>query len=63
MGEADNKMLTPVFPPILGAASEDLIAQAVTEINESKTPVLLLGMSASRPETAQTVRTLFANYQ
>lgn len=58
MGEADNKVLTPVFPPILGAASEDLIAQAVTEINQSKTPVLLLGMSASRPETAQTVRTL-----
>lgn len=58
--EADNKILTPVSAPRLGAAFEDSILQAANLINKSQRPVLLLGMLASRTENAMAIRLLLS---
>lgn len=58
VGDAPDRVLTPVAPVRLGPAAEDAIADAAAQINRAKRPVLLLGMLASRPDVALAVRTL-----
>jgi acetolactate synthase-1/2/3 large subunit len=60
VGTADADVLTPVAPTTSGAADADLIARAAALINSARQPVLLLGLLASQPRTAQAVRSLLA---
>jgi acetolactate synthase-1/2/3 large subunit len=59
-GEANGDVLTPVKPPVLGAAETDAIAAAAALINKAKNPVLMLGLLASEKQTAEAVHGLIA---
>ena len=59
-GEASGDVLTPVNPPVLGAAETDAIAAAAALINKAKNPVLMLGLLASEKQTAEAVHGLIA---
>lgn len=54
---------TKVIAPLLGGAPRSLIAAAAAKIERAKFPVLLLGMSASEPETAAAVRRLLERFE
>jgi acetolactate synthase-1/2/3 large subunit len=54
--EAKGEVLTPVKPESLGAADDHELSEAVGLINKAQNPVLLLGMLASQPETAEAIR-------
>jgi acetolactate synthase-1/2/3 large subunit len=54
--EAKGDVLTPVKPESLGAADGHELSEAAALINKAQNPVLLLGMLASQPETAEAVR-------
>jgi acetolactate synthase-1/2/3 large subunit len=59
-GAANGEALTPVSPEKLGPADTDAIAAAAALINGAARPVLLLGLLASQPRAAETVRLLLA---
>lgn len=59
----DAQVLTPVAPEPLGPADEAAIATAARLINQSQQPVLMLGLLASEPRTAQATRKLLARAQ
>lgn len=61
-GPAPNDVLTPVSVPPLGAAPAEAVAAAATLIQAATTPVLLLGMDASRPANAAALRALLHAY-
>jgi len=54
--KASGEVLTPVMPDLLGAADELALEEAASAINYASNPVVLLGMLASQPETAEAVR-------
>lgn len=56
--ECAARVLAPVNPPVLGKAEQQSIERAAQLINEAKSPVILLGMLASKPENARAVREL-----
>ncbi len=58
MGSAAGDVLTPVAPALLGPADTGAIAAAATQINRAEQPVLLLGLLASQPRSAEAVRSL-----
>jgi acetolactate synthase-1/2/3 large subunit len=60
VGTACGDVLTPVAPVRLGPANAEAIAAAAAAINRAEGPVLLLGLLASQPRTAQAVRSLLA---
>jgi len=60
VGAADGDVLTPVAPERLGPAEAEAIAAAAALISRAQRPVLLLGLLASQPVTAQAVRALLA---
>ncbi|MDA9912852.1 acetolactate synthase AlsS [Candidatus Nanopelagicales bacterium] len=55
-GPADDCVLTPVTPAELGAGDADALGQAAEVLKSAKAPVALLGMMASRPGTAESIR-------
>jgi acetolactate synthase-1/2/3 large subunit len=59
-GAADGEVLTPVAPTMLGPADAAAIAEAAALLNAAERPILLLGLLASQPRTAQAVRALLA---
>jgi acetolactate synthase-1/2/3 large subunit len=59
-GAADGAVLTPVAPARFGAADAEAIAAAAALINGAERPVLLLGLLASQPRSAEAVRALLA---
>jgi acetolactate synthase I/II/III large subunit len=61
-GAADRDVLTPVAPERLGPADAEAIAAATLLINGAKKPLLLLGLLASQPRAAETVRALLAKH-
>ena len=58
--EADGEVLTPTTPEVLGPADPAAVAAAAACINKAQLPVLLLGLLASEPCAAQSVRMLLA---
>ncbi|SHO56751.1 acetolactate synthase AlsS [Vibrio quintilis] len=50
-----NEMIVPNHQPVLGAADQDAILDAVKEIDKAKRCVVLLGLQASRPENASAI--------
>jgi len=52
------QVLAPVHRVSLGAASKEQLDQAVSLINEAENPVVLLGLQASQPGNAQSIREL-----
>jgi len=59
-GRADGEVLTPVAPERLGAAEPEVITAAADLIGAAERPVLLLGLLASQPRTAEAVRSFLA---
>src|SRR5262249_55226285 len=59
-GVADGEVLTPVAPAVLGPADGAAIAAAAAVINRADRPIVLLGLLASQPRTAEAVRALLA---
>lgn len=57
-GTAPDQVLTPVRPPRLGPGPAAEIAEAAGLIAKAARPVLLLGMDASRADTAAAIRRL-----
>jgi acetolactate synthase I/II/III large subunit len=56
LGElTSNNMILPRHRPTLGLADQDSIEEAVQRIEQAKRCVVLLGLQASRPETAQAI--------
>ena len=53
--EAKGEVLTPVKPEALGGADDHEMAEAAARINKAQNPVVLLGMLASQPETAEAI--------
>jgi acetolactate synthase-1/2/3 large subunit len=53
--EAKGEVLTPVKPEALGAAADHEMNDAATRINKAQNPVVLLGMLASQPGTAEAI--------
>jgi acetolactate synthase-1/2/3 large subunit len=60
MGAADGDVLTAVAPIMLGPADSEAIAAAAALISGAARPVLLLGLLASQPRAAESVRLLLA---
>jgi acetolactate synthase I/II/III large subunit len=58
--ETTAEILTPTRPQLLGAADRGAISDAAMWINQAKCPALLLGLSASEPGVAESVRLLLA---
>lgn len=56
-GEAKCEVLDVPARPEFGPASRDSLDQAASIINSAERPIVLLGLSASRPENAEAVRT------
>jgi acetolactate synthase I/II/III large subunit len=54
--EAEGEVLTPVKPEALGAADDHEMSEAAALINKAQNPVVLLGMLASQPATAEAIR-------
>jgi acetolactate synthase I/II/III large subunit len=59
-GAADGEVLTPAKREILGAADAGATADAAREINNSRQPVLLLGLLSTEHSAAEALRTLIA---
>ncbi len=62
VGAAPDRVLTPASPPKGGVGPLAAIAEAARAIGQGKLPVLLLGMLASRTESATAVRALLARH-
>jgi acetolactate synthase I/II/III large subunit len=58
IGPAPDAVLGPVRPQNLGAGPAEAIGDAAQLINQAKLPVFLLGMQASEPANAASVRAL-----
>lgn len=58
VGPAPDCVLTPASPPKGGVGDPATVAEAAKAIGAAKLPVLLLGMLASRPANAASVRAL-----
>jgi acetolactate synthase-1/2/3 large subunit len=56
IGPAPNQVLTPIRPVALGPGPDDEIEKAAELINTAQAPLLLLGMMASEPRSAEAVR-------
>lgn len=54
------KAIRPLKEPILGVANAKNVQELVTQINQAKLPVLLLGMNASTKEATEIIRLLVA---
>jgi acetolactate synthase I/II/III large subunit len=55
---ATAEVLAPVHRVCLGAASMEQLDEAARLISEAQNPVILLGLQASQPATAQSIRAL-----
>jgi len=62
-GAADGEVLTPVAPDVRGPADADAITAAAALISGAERPVLLLGLLASQPRTADAVRVFLTTTQ
>jgi acetolactate synthase I/II/III large subunit len=60
VGAADGAVLTPAPTANLGAGDAAALKAAGSLINQAKLPVLLLGLLASRKETAEAIRSFVA---
>jgi acetolactate synthase-1/2/3 large subunit len=60
MGPATGAVLTPVAPERLGPADLSAIADAAAVISRAERPVVMLGLLASQPRTAEAVRALLS---
>ncbi|HYD04567.1 MAG TPA: acetolactate synthase AlsS [Reyranella sp.] len=58
LGDGSAQVLMPCAPASLGPADAGAVAAAVELIDKAERPVLLLGLLASEPRTAQELRTL-----
>jgi acetolactate synthase-1/2/3 large subunit len=58
VGDTNAEVLTPAAPESTGSANVHAIAAAASLINRAERPILLLGLLASQPKSAQAVREL-----
>jgi acetolactate synthase-1/2/3 large subunit len=58
--DAPDTVVTPVAPACSGAGPREAIREAARLLDQARRPVLLLGMLASEPRAARTVRELIA---
>jgi len=62
-GSADGQVLTPVAPERLGPCDVESLVAAAELINAAERPVMLLGLLASKPRAAESVRALLDRSQ
>jgi acetolactate synthase I/II/III large subunit len=58
MADDDNEVLTPVARSTYGPADAEAIAEAADLINRAERPIILFGMAASEPRSAEAARAL-----